>query len=339
MALLFGFRDEAHPYLRNVMFGAYTRLVFQIVGRHFRVGFGPSPQQFAEAEDAIKTLKAEIRTAAEKHIKRPGHRSRPSSSGWCRLWRRRHEELIVVALGMIAGTVGNVCAAVSIAIDDSSWNASTVHHFVDAARKAARTGKPLWKAHRRSAASRSPPAPFLARSSTGARTGFDLRMSEVTSSPKEPTSCSRSGSPRITSSFSVGSEQCGYLHRCIGQHLAWPLILEIVQRCCCLPGLSQVIDPISGKPKKLKSARGAICQPTRSQFQLARRLNKQPLSSGLADTRSRSPRNARKLLRASWRPVPRWSKRRSDKRKHVHSAYFMLVEGGTHLSMMTVDGR
>jgi len=28
-----------------------------------------------------------------------------------------------------------------------------------------------------------------------------------------------------------------------------------------------------------------------------------------------------------------------DKRKHVHSAYFMLVEGGTHLSMMTVyDG-
>ena len=73
------------------------------------------------------------------------------------------------------------------------------------------------------------------------------------------------------------------------------------------------------------------------QFQRARRLNQQPLHLVLP-IKEPVAENAEKLLQLLQAGAP-VVEEALDKRKHVHSAYFMLVENDTHLSMMTVyDG-
>jgi cytochrome P450 len=337
-ALLFGFRDEAHPYLQQLMFGAYTQLVFQIVGRHFVSDTGLPPSDSPEVEDALEHLKAEIRTAAEKRIKRPGA---PKQTVIERLvddyGNPGNKELNVVALGLIAGTIGNVCAAVSIAIDDFFAERGDEPPLIDAARQAARTDQAALGELIKGALRRNPPAPFLARTATGEGAGFDLRDGRRDLIPEGAHLLLALGVAQEYELVFGGPEDAGYLHRCIGPHLAWPLILETVQQVLLLPGLSQVIDPVSGKPEKLKKRWGAICDNYPMQFQCARRLNQQPLHL-LLPIKEPVAENAENLLRLLQAGAP-VVEEALDKRKHVHSAYFMLVEGGTHLSMMTVyDG-
>jgi cytochrome P450 len=337
-ALLFGLRDEAHPYLQQLMFGAYTQLVFKIVGRHFVSDTGLPPSDSPEVAEAVEELKAEIRTAAGERIKRPGA---PRQTVIERLvddyGNPGNEELIVVALGLIAGTVGNVCAAVSIAIDDFFAERDRKPPLIDAARQAARTDKAALGELIKGALRRNPPAPFLARTATGARMGFNLRDERGDLIPEGAPLLLALGAAQEYELVFGGPEEPGYLHRCIGPHLAWPLILETVQRVLLLPGLSQVIDPVSGKPEKLKKRWGAICETYPMQFQRARRLNQQPLHL-LLPIKEPVAENAEKLLVLLQVGAP-VVEEALDKRKHVHSAYFMLAEGGTHLSMMTVyDG-
>jgi cytochrome P450 len=336
MALLFGFRDEAHPYLQQLMFGAYTQLVFQIVGRHFVSDSGLPPSDSPEVEDALEQLKAEIRTAAGTHIERPGA---PKQTVIERLMadygNPSDAELVVVALGLIAGTIGNVCAAVSIAIDDFFAKRVGAPPRIDAAREAARTGRPALGGLIKRAFRRNPPAPFLARTAPNARTGFELRDEGGKLIPEGAYLLLATG---VAQKYElVFGGPAGYLHRCIGPHLAWPLIHEIVRQVLLLPGLSQVIDSTSGKPERLKKRWGAICESYPMQFQCARRLNQQPLHLVLP-IKEPVAENAAKLLLLLQVGAPVVEEALNN-RKHVHSAYFMLVENGTHLSMMTVyDG-
>jgi hypothetical protein len=104
-----------------------------------------------------------------------------------------------------------------------------------------------------------------------------------------------------------------------------------------LPGLSQVIDPVSGKPEKLKKRWGAICESYPMQFQRDRRLNLHPLHLVLP-IKKPIKENAKNLLQLMQAGAP-LIEEALNKKKHVHSAYFMLVENETHLSMMTIyDG-
>jgi cytochrome P450 len=339
MALLFGFRDEAHPYLKKLMLGAYNRLVFQIVGRHFVSDSGLPPRDSPEVEDALEDLKSEIRKAAGTHIKRPGAPRQTVIERLVAVYGDPGDkDLMVVTLGLIAGTIGNVCAAVSIAIDDFFATRDGAPPLIDAARAAARTDKRALEKLITGALGRNPPAPFLARTAPGAWTDFDLEYQHGGGRIAEGAPLLLAlGVPQECELLFGGPEHAGYLHRCIGQHLAWPVILEIVQQVLLLPGLSRVIDRTTGEPKKLKKRWGAICENYPMQYQRARRLNQQPLHL-ILPIKEPVAENAKKLLQLLQAGAP-VVEEALDNRKHVHSAYFMLVEKDTHLSMMTVyDG-
>jgi len=336
--LLFGFRDEAHPYLQGAMRVAYTQLVFQIIGRHFVSDSGLPPSDTPDAKDVKERLKFEIREAFEKHERRHGE---PRKTVIERLvldyGSPCSEELVVVALGLIAGTIGNVCAAVSIAIADF-FAERDKGPLIDKALQAARSpnGEELGKLIE-NALVRNPPAPFLARTSTGEMTGFKVKNGRGEYIPEGAHLLLAVGAAADGDYIFGGVDPSDYPHRCIGQHLAWPLIQEIVRQVLLLPGLSQVIDPVSGKPEKLKKRWGAICESYPMQFQRDRRLNLHPLHLVLP-IKKPVKENAKKLLQLMRAGAP-LIEDALDKQKFVHSAYFMLVEDETHLSMMTVyDG-
>jgi cytochrome P450 len=337
--LLFGFRDQAHPYLQGAMRMAYTQLVFQIIGRHFASDSGLPPTDTPEAKDVKEKLKCEIRKAAAKHDERCGA---PPETVIERLVRdygnAGSEDLIVVALGLIAGTVGNVCAAVSIAIADFFAERDEGPPLIDEARQAARSpdGGDLRKLIE-DALVRNPPAPFLARTSTGEARGFKVKNDRGEPIPDGADLVLALGAAADCDYIFGGSDPSDYPHRCIGQHLAWPLTLEIVRQVLLLPGLSQVIDPVSGNPEKLKKRWGAICESYPMQFQRDRRLNLHPLHLVLP-IKKPIKENAAKLLQLMQAGAP-LIEEALNKKRFVHSAYFMLVEDETHLLMMTVyDG-
>ena len=174
--LLFGFRDEAHPYLQGAMRIAYTQLVFQIIGRHFVSDSGLPPTDTQEAKDAKERLKYEIREAVKPDKRTGAPRKRVIERLVRDYGSARSEELIIVALGLIAGTVGNVCAAVSIAVADFFAERDQGSPLMDKARQAAqRTDGGKLRKLIEDAMVRNPPAPFLARTSTGESTGFKVK--------------------------------------------------------------------------------------------------------------------------------------------------------------------
>jgi hypothetical protein len=337
--LLFGFGDLAYPYLQGAMTVAYAHLVFQIIGRHFVSDSGLPPTDTPEAKEVKERLKLEIRKAPTNHDKRPGEPERTVIERLlCDYKDPRSEELVIVALGLIAGTIGNVCAAVSIAIADFFADRGKRPPLIDEARQAARSpdGRDLKKLIE-DALVRNPPAPFLARTSTGEGTGFKVENGRGECIPKGAHLIQALGAAADAAYIFGGSDPSDYPHHCIGQHLAWPLTLEIVRQVLLLPGLSQVIDPVSGKPEKLKKRWGAICQSYPMQFQRDRRLNLHPLHLVLP-IKEPVKKNAQKLLQIMQVGAP-LVEEALEKNKHVHSAYFMLVENETHLAMMTVyDG-
>jgi cytochrome P450 len=338
-ALLFGFRDEAHPYLEGAMRVAYTQLVFQIIGRHFVSDSGLPPTDTPKGKEAKERLKLEIREAATKHIERKGAPERTVIERLlCDYKDPDSEELVIVALGLIAGTVGNVCAAVSIAIADFFAERNQGPPLIDDARRAARSPNGQYlEGLIENALVRNPPAPFLARTSTGERTEFKVRNDHGEAIPEGAHLVLALGAAADRDYIFGGYNPSDYPHRCVGQHLAWPLTVEIVRQVLLLPGLSQVIDAVSGKPEKLKKRWGAICESYPMQFQRDRRLNLHPLHLVLP-IKKPTKENAKKLLQLMQAGAP-LIEEALDKQKFVHSAYFMLVEDDTHLSMMTVyDG-
>ena len=319
---------------------AYTQLVFQIVGRHFVSESGLPPTDTLEAAEVKEKLKLEIREAATNHDERPG--GAPDETVIERLLRDYKdpgsEELIIVALGLIAGTIGNICAAVSIAIADFFAERDEGSPLIDKARQAARSpdGRDLKKLIA-DAMVRNPPAPFLARTSTGEKAGFKVKNDRNEPIPEGAHLVLALGAAADRDYIFGGSDPSDYPHHCIGQHLAWPLTLEIVRQVLLLPGLSQVIDPVSGKPEKLKKRWGAICESYPMQFQRDRRMNLHPLHLVLP-IKKPIKENARNLLLLMQAGAP-LIEEALDKKKFVHSAYFMLAEDETHLSMMTIyDG-
>jgi cytochrome P450 len=342
IALLFGFRDTAHPYLQVAMKASYTQLVFQIIGRHFVSDSGLPPADTLAAKDLKEKLICEIREAAAKHDERAGapkqtviERLVHAYGSPCR------EEVAIVALGLVAGTIGNVCAAVSIAIADFFAERDKLPPLLDEAQQASRSsdGKKLGKLIE-GALLRNPPAPFLARTSTGESTRFRVENARGEPIPGGAHLLLTLGPTADRNNIDYifgGSDPSDYQHRCVGQYLAWPLTQEIVRQVLLLPGLSQIIDPVSGKPEKLKKRWGTICESYPMQFQRDRRLNLHPLHLVLP-IKKPIKENAKKLLELTRAGAP-LIEEALEKKKFVHSAYFMLVENDTHLSMMTVyDG-
>ena len=357
--LLFGFRDEAQEVLQPLALGAYRRLVFQIIGRHFVAGSdsGLLPSKSPQVEGLKKALAKEIDIAAHATGNEPFRNGAPKESVIKKL--RRHpggldpEMLDVIVAGLIAGTVGNIRAAVPIAIYDFFMPKEGGKPLIDAAQEAARSGGPgledlIWKA-----LLRNPPAAFLARtakplSKEAPGLTFDDKEGVTRSIPEGALLLLAMGAdpkrelvfggadPDLKREF-VFSGYEGFRHNCVGARLAWPLIVEVVRQVLQLPGLSQLIEPASGKPARLEKQWGVMCKPYKLHYQRDRRLNQQRLYVVLP-IKEPVAKNA-KILKALTEAGAHIVEAALKESRIVHFAWFMLVEDETKLSLSTVfDG-
>jgi len=349
--LLFGFRDEAHIYLQKAMEGAYTKLCFQIVGRHFVADSGLPPEDSPDVQKLKENVREEIRQAAEgKHARRDGEPDKPVIRCLLQAYGRPDdEELISVVLGLIAGTVGNITAAVSIAINHfftrDSGNAKKL--LIDEAREAARKAasgngaeleEMIWKA-----LMCNPPATFLARKSVdwsrewGTQPTFRNDHGQDEPIPPGKYVMLAMGADSTDDLIFGGPAKAAFPHNCIGRHLAWPLIFEVVKQVLLLPGLSRRIDPLSGKAAELEKRWGVICEGYSLQYQRDRKLNQQPLFVVLP-IKEPIALNAWKLelLTAAGAHIVEEALQKS---RFVHFAHFVLTEDRRHLVMATAyDG-
>lgn len=333
--LLFGLPAESHVYLQRLMAGAYRRLSFQIIGRHFTADSGLPRTDDPRAQQARDEIEREIREVAlqvpASRKPRPGE---PHDSVIAKLHRhygnRLVDDTVMVTLGLIAGTIGNISAAVTIVLDDLLSQPGQ-RTRLDAARSAAmsRDDVALRKLIEK-ALLRHPPAPFLTREATQV-SALQCHGQPI---PAGATLLLLMGVEPDADLLFGGAK---FTHHCVGRHLAWPLIGGIVREVLRLPGLDQVLDPGTGEPQRPTKLWGAVCTSYKLQYARQRKLNQQPLFVVLP-IREPVRENAAKLLALTEGGACIVEDALAGGH-HVHFAWFNIIEGGTHLAMSTVyDG-
>jgi hypothetical protein len=343
--LLFGFRDEAHGILERVMESAYVALVYTIIGRHFVPASEVElPVLGSHAvEKGKERLNEELQEALKMSGKEPFRKGAPPEPVIKRLdGKVSREELEVIVPGLVAGTIGNVRAAVPIVISHF-FNQCDMHGepLIDAARRAARDGEPGLKALIEKALLNNPPAAFLARTSRALPVGAAPLMYQDRGGDPRPIpdgahvllAIGATHDPKLI----FGGTPQSFMHQCVGQHLAWPLVEVVVREVLKLPGLSQEIDPASGQPKPLDKRWGVMCDSYPLRYQRGRKLNQQPLFVVLP-IKEPVKKNAEILKK-----LTRFGAHVVEESLHesgiVHFAWFMLVENETKLALSTVyDG-
>lgn len=338
-SLLFGLPDKAHTRLQRLVGAVYRRLTFQIIGRHFVANPGLPPSRSADAEKLKRELKGYIRNEhvachPDGLVKKMGL---PRQTVIGRLYKHfgtppadpEDDEVVFITLGLIAGTIGNVRAAVANAMADFFDRDQLAQ-----ARQAAWIDDPnntTLCGLIGDALLRHPAAPFLARRARCLK----VRHTPIAGIPSGALVLLAIGADRDPALLFGGGE--GFMHRCIGKRLAQPLVEEIVRGVLRLPGLAQRIDPDSGEPFGLKKRWGASCESYPMQYQRDRKLNQQPLFVVLP-IKEPIAENARKLEILTRAGAHIVESALGDS-GHVHYAWFCLVENKTHLAMITTyDG-
>ncbi|MGZ9074241.1 MAG: hypothetical protein ACXW13_00565 [Burkholderiaceae bacterium] len=311
--LLFGLRDESHVWLQLLMSGAYRGLVFAIVGRHFVPAADAQlgSQLSARAKEVEERLDEEIELAAQATGEAPFRKGAPKEPVIKRLWGNPGGFDVkmrkVIVKGLIAGTIGNVRVAVSIAIHDFfTRDDEKGRPLIDEARRAARKDGSKLDELITEALVRNPPTPFLARRSRPLpAVELPLEFIEKGAIKAIPDGAHillvmgadpKRADLKQKQSWLFGGTYPEFMHQCVGQHLAWPLIYEVVRQVLLLPGLAQKIqsdipDPDydqppkpgeeieseNGEPVQLKKIWGAMARSYKLRYQSDRRLNQQPL--------------------------------------------------------------
>ena len=126
-------------------------------------------------------------------------------------------------------------------------------------------------------------------------------------------------------------------HNCAGAALAWPLIVEIVRQVMWLPGLAEKLDAEDASVIGLKKTWGFICESYPLVHRRDRRVAQASLNVAMrlkAPVRDNADR-VREVIRAG---APRIEEALRESR-HVHFAWFELIEADTVLMLHTVyDG-
>lgn len=345
IAMIFGLTAKAHVYLELGMRAAYTRLTFQIIGRHFLPDDGQIPKDSKKAVEVREDLEADILEAAHDV-------DRSKEEWWDKNWLDKNnqnaglgvaarypgdDEMIRTVIGgLMAGTVGNITSAVANTIDyffaeKMPGGARMIDEAIEYARRASPTALEELIVH---AMRHRPPAPFLARTAEK-----DILLGKVTIPAGAELMLALGADLPIDPElmFGGGVDDSKYMHSCVGRHLARPIIHATVRQVLLLPGLSQRIDTATGTPMPLVKSWGAICDEYPLQYQRDRRLNQQPL---LFVLRIKEPvaENARKLVLLT-KAGAAVVERALEEAHNVHFAWFLLVENNTHLAFFTVyDG-
>ncbi len=340
--LLFGLPRESHVFLERVMAGVYQLLTYQIVGRHFLGTSGvdlddPRAKRAADGLDAdLEEVLQADRTLEPSRLPDPP----PIPTVLERLaasWGAgQRDELLTVAKGLIAGTIGNVRAAVAIAIAHlmAPVRPPRRRRLIDDPK--ARTDA-AWLAQQvDDALLADPPAPFLPRSAPRGLHWCDVDGARHPVPEGAELLLLMGVDPDADLVFGGVAGGAQSMHQCVGRHLAAPLVNGIVRRIAALPGLEERLDA-DGLRRPPERRWGSIYTAYPLQYQREQRLNQQPLFVVLP-IKPPVAENARRLeaLTRGGAPIVEHA---LDGSRQVHFAWFNIIEGGTHLAMTTAyDG-
>lgn len=359
--LLFGFAASDHALLREAMARSYRGLTYQMLGRHFVSEPETLPQSreklalLASRADALIRRYAALESFPEeppppwtlhpdRHLWPEGvdPPQRLGLSGFTPLLQAwavtpstlSGQQLATLAVGMLAGIVGNVQASVCIAVD-----ALLGRPQASGAGLAADIGAAL---------GRHPPAPFLPRITTepvqlpsGRRLPAGrqciLALGAACSAPPRP--ASRADLPVDPMVFGLmpATDAVPGLHWCLGAHVVWPLVVGAVRQVLTLPGVAQRIDPVDGEALRLEKRWGFACVRQPLEYRRDRCRVQQPLQVIM---RIKTPvaANAERIRQIIRNGAPRIERALREAR-HVHFAWFQLVDDETQLALQTVyDG-
>ncbi len=343
--MLLGYALQDYRLLETTLRAAYKALVYQVMERHFVT----DPVLIPEAKASMGKLLA--RTSAlidayalddEDELKGCEDPARPP--GLTRVLEAlgkfnsdlNGEQRAIIALGAAIGTVGNVQAAVCVAVQALF---ASPNHLLPTARELARS-EHLGRATKRFAdwqklladlLRANPPIPYLPRLEVDKEGN---RVAEILLALGGGTAGSHGvpgDDPLVWGLPDVAP------HWCAGQALAWPLIVEVVRQVMALPGLAQALDPEDATVKGLKKRRGFACES----YPLTHRRDRWRAQSSLnVAMRIKAPikenvDRVREVIRSG---APRIELALRESR-HVHFAWFEVIEADTVLVLHTVyDG-
>lgn len=342
--MLMGYASRDYSLLENGLRAAYRALVYQVMERHFVT----DPVLIPEARAAMGKLLA--RTSAlihayaaedEDELKGTHYPERPDGlkpvleALGTMPGDLNGEQRATIALGAAVGTVGNVQAAVCIAVKALFAGAPEALDGVRRRARAEAAERPTdrfgyWQELLAGPLRENPPIPYLPRLQVDDR---DEKVREVLLALGGGTA-GRDGTE--DDPLVWGMAQAAP-HWCMGQALAWPLIVEIVRHVMALPGLAQGLDPENGQVKGLKKRHGFACESYPMTHRRDRRRAQTSLNVAMrikAPVKDNADR-VREVIRSG---APRIERALRESR-HVHFAWFEMIEADTVLVLHTVyDG-
>ncbi len=365
---LFGFGYSDHPLLLEATALAYRGLNYQILGRHF-VTEPITPVNAQKGMGALFTRAAELidQYAAAEESDEIKDFQKEIQQGW-----RRYEELrtgapvplgsvppfkpvlrtlatlggtlsgserAVVAAGTLVGIIGNIQAAVCIAVNHFFGNQIRLTEATSAANESPLLPSERLQAMVLEALRIHPPAAFLPRETrkpieTGNFTipaGSTVVLA-IGSATMQGTHGNGQLDPLI-----FGGTPGNFAHQCIGQQIALPLITYMVYRTMRLPDLSRAKDERTGKVRGLKKLWGFKCESFPMQYARDRQLVQQPLNV-IMKVKAPVSEHAEKLKLVIKYGAPRIERKLKESR-HVHFSWFVFLENDTKLALFTTyDG-
>jgi hypothetical protein len=346
--LLFGYSATDFPLLEAAIRAGYKALVYQVMERHFITDPTLIPTARMTAAKLLTRTSALIDAYESRDddvLKGCDDPSRPGSVSPVLKElallnsAMNGEQRAHLALGSAIGTVGNVQAAVCIAVkalfaspDSLLTKARALARSeCDGASANAPTGKMAeWIALLSGPLRDNPPIAYLPRISVdrnGRKTGEFLLALGGGSAQYS----GRGDDPLVWGLPKQAK------HWCAGQALAWPLIVEVVRQVIALPHLAQGLDPADATVKGLEKRHGFACTSYPLTYRRDRRRAQWCLNVAM---RIKSPvrENADQLRQIIRAGAPRIERVLRESR-HVHFAWFELIESDTVLVLHTVyDG-
>jgi cytochrome P450 len=367
-AFLFGYPLAEHPYIEAAMRKGYQQLTYQIIGRHFslqpsldfeaKLAGGPFLQHttellgryaMGEVPDDVLEIKATLAGIGRARNLPELARFEPL----CARMAREDSDLsgterAVVVGGLIAGMIGNLQAAVCIALDALLLQAGKQDALVALAHAATpgQTARDDLTNQILATLAANPPAAFLPRQVTADIT-LQLGGQPVATLTRGTQVLLAMGAAtrerlRQPSGATSGGDSLVYggaprIHQCIGDAIGTPLIVETVRQILMLPGLARALDARTGLPLRLKKTWGFRCDSLPLDHARDRVMRQQPLAI-VMPIKTPTAVYAEKLKTVIGVGAPR-IQLRLDQSRQVHFAWFLLLNNDTELALFTTfDG-
>lgn len=375
---LMGYTFSDHALLSASLDAAYDALVYQVIGRHVAIDPLVVVEGQRNAGALLRRTAALLDAYAREDLRDrygeqdpdvklalKGQEDLQAVLGCPTLLKAlsvpeiplNGEQRAILAVGTAIGTVGNVKAAICIAVQALLNDPMLFKR----ARELAREERGLdvtakyaeWQKLIAPALRRQPPIPFVPRvvmpAALPAAGGPSAALGALVKRLR-PLDCPEAGvelllsladtrdqldddddDPLIWGGYDTG------VHWCVGRALAWPLIVESVRYVMGLPKLAERLDPENARPFGLTKRWGFACE----RYPLTHQRDERRAQSCLnVAMRIKAPvhDNAAKVRQVIVGGAPRIEQALRESR-HVHFAWFELTEGDTVLVLHTVyDG-